>query len=75
MSQEFWWDELERCSCAAALPSTLKIRIGDGWRMFEPGRAAEPAKDMRGEISANRPGKPAQIPPGFLLRGGNPCAR
>jgi len=58
MSQEFWWDELERLLLSqVALPSTLKIRIGDGWRMFEPGRAAEPAKDVRGEIRANPPWK------------------
>jgi peptidoglycan/xylan/chitin deacetylase (PgdA/CDA1 family) len=55
---EFWWDELERLLLRkAALPSTLKIRIGDSWRMFEPGRAAEPATDMRGEIRANPPWK------------------
>ena len=58
MSREFWWDELERLLLRnAALPSTLKVRIGDSWRMFEPGRAAEPAKDMRREIRANPPWK------------------
>ena len=58
MAHEFWWDELERLLLRkAALPSAIKIRIGESLRMFEPGRAAEPATDLRGEIRANPPWK------------------
>jgi peptidoglycan/xylan/chitin deacetylase (PgdA/CDA1 family) len=58
MAREFWWDELERLLLRkATLPSTIKISVGGSARVFELGRAAEPANDLRGEIRANPPWK------------------
>lgn len=58
MTREFWWDELERLLLRkAALPSAINISIGSSQHLFEPGRAAEPAMDLRDEIRANPPWK------------------
>lgn len=58
MAREFWWDELERLLLqSGALPSTLRVSTGRSRRSFEPGRAAEPANDLRAEIRANPPWK------------------
>jgi len=55
MAHEFWWDELERLLLRdATLPSTIAISVGSR-RQFDPGRAAEPATDLRGQIRANPP--------------------
>ena len=57
MAHEFWWDELERLLLnEAALPSTITVSVGNR-RQFEPGRAAAPAKDLRGQLRANPPWK------------------
>lgn len=56
--REFWWDELERLLLRkAALPTTIKVSVGGSGHLFEPGRAADAATDVRGEIRANRPWK------------------
>lgn len=58
MVREFWWDELERLLLRkAALPPALEVNVGGSRRLFEPGRAAEPAQDLKGEIRANPPWK------------------
>ena len=57
MAREFWWDELERLLlCEAALPPKIGVSVGSR-RLFEPGRAAEPALDLRGQIRATPPWK------------------
>jgi peptidoglycan/xylan/chitin deacetylase (PgdA/CDA1 family) len=59
MSHEFWWDELERLLLReSALPSTIEISVGSR-RVFETGRAAKPATDLRQQIDANPPWKAA----------------
>src|SRR5262245_11029153 len=46
-SHEFWWDELERLLLReSALPPAIEISVGSQ-RVFETGRAAEPANDLR----------------------------
>lgn len=58
MAREFWWDELERLLLRkAGLPSALEVSVGGSRRLFKPGRAAEPAQDLQGEIRANPPWK------------------
>jgi peptidoglycan/xylan/chitin deacetylase (PgdA/CDA1 family) len=57
VTHEFWWDELERLLLReAALPPRIEVSFGSQ-RVFEPGRAAGPAKDLRQQIRANPPWK------------------
>ena len=57
VAHEFWWDELERLLLReGALPSRIEVSFGSQ-RVFEPGRAAAPAKDLPRQIRANPPWK------------------
>jgi peptidoglycan/xylan/chitin deacetylase (PgdA/CDA1 family) len=57
MAHEFWWDELERLLLReSALPYRIEVSVGSR-RVFEPGRAAGPAEDLRRQIRANPPWK------------------